>query len=253
MKHFRIVLGMAVGALLACESTTGPGTSQLPLGDTVVVSIAGGDSMIYHLAIPAHQAYAVYAKALSGAAQIYFQERNNQLPGFAATLFANTQQGQPLLAGNLFLLAYAFAADFDVHVTPVPANSSTQLQLFLYRVDSLPEGRAAAFAIGDTVSGSIDPGTDVDVFTVSGTAGQQVTAVLQQQATAPGVPQLSVTDPSGTMRGVAITSGINTTGSTGVIAGTGLPVTGVYTFTVSQVSGQSGYRGAYRFWTTLGP
>ena len=46
-------------------------------------------------------------------------------------------------------------------------------------IDRAPEGRPAAFTLGDTVSEAIDPAADIDEFVFQGTAGQSVDAFLQ--------------------------------------------------------------------------
>lgn len=46
-------------------------------------------------------------------------------------------------------------------------------------IDRAPEGRAAAFALGDTVSEAIDPAADIDEFVFQGIAGESVDAFLQ--------------------------------------------------------------------------
>jgi hypothetical protein len=53
-------------------------------------------------------------------------------------------------------------------------------------VNGPPESRPAAFAVGDTVSESLESGMDVDEFTFDGTAGQVVDLVGLQAPTTPG-------------------------------------------------------------------
>jgi hypothetical protein len=53
-------------------------------------------------------------------------------------------------------------------------------------VNGPPESRPAAFAVGDTVTESLESAMDVDEFTFDGTAGQVVDLVGLQAPTAPG-------------------------------------------------------------------
>ena len=53
-------------------------------------------------------------------------------------------------------------------------------------VNGPPESRPAAFAVGDTVTESLESGMDVDEFTFDGTAGQVVDLVGLQAPTTPG-------------------------------------------------------------------
>jgi hypothetical protein len=102
----------------------------------------------------------------------------------------------------------------------------------------------AVITPGDTVSGeTIERFGDIDVFTLSGTAGQQFNVFLQSFAPSPGLvgTDLVVIDPSGNL--LDGTQGLDSTvdlllNSTGRFT---LPVTGTYEIWLQ------GMPGAYRF------
>jgi hypothetical protein len=102
-----------------------------------------------------------------------------------------------------------------------------------------PETVSPAIALGDTITGeSLNHQGDIDEFTFSGTAGAIVTAYLNTPGGFPGnAAVLDVLEPgTGNVLGT-VSSGNSapnlTDQSTGAIV---LPVTGVYTVRISQLS-----------------
>ena len=126
-------------------------------------------------------------------------------------------------------------------------------RLFLYQIDRRPEHVSATITLGDTVSGeAIDLPGDIDEFTFSGAAGEELNAFLQAQSGSPETHlQLEVLDGGGTLVSYAQSVGTDTSllrQPTGRFA---LPSTGTYRLRVSGVNGGPSYpdelnRGAYR-------
>ena len=126
-------------------------------------------------------------------------------------------------------------------------------RVFLYPIDRRPEHVSTTITLGDTVSGeAIDLPGDIDEFTFSGAAGEELNAFLQAQSGSLETHlQLEVLDGGGTL--VSYTQSVGTDTSllrqpTGRFA---LPRTGTYRLRVSGVNGGPSYpdelnRGAYR-------
>ena len=78
------------------------------------------------------------------------------------------------------------------------SDAAGSYRLYLYRVNRAPESVPAVVTIGDTITGeSIDPPGDVDEFTLSGTAGQQVNIFVEAESSATGGIQFSLLNPAG--------------------------------------------------------
>lgn len=105
--------------------------------------------------------------------------------GLGALAFVDSTSGAALLGtpsagGQQETKRVAFPAAGVLQIRVQAVGSRTGSYSFsTVPIDHAPEGRAAAFTIGDTVSEAIDPAADIDEFVFQGTAGQSVDAFLQ--------------------------------------------------------------------------
>ena len=238
----------ALAAALSCESATGPGTpGRLTPGDTIAVTLAPHDTLrVYYFAASTAADYIVYVQVLRGSVLLDVLDSTGAHDLYATVV---SPTGRPLTQSLGLHVQVQAGGVYGLKVSPYPADSSAQLRFLIYEVNAGPESRAAAFSIGDTVSGeSLEPASDIDQFTVHGDSGQRVVAVLQALAPA-GVGQLvlEVRDTAGFLGYTIATPGGVATTTTGAIF---FPVTGTYTFDI-RANGPTPtpYHGAYQFWT----
>lgn len=124
---------------------------------------------------------------------------------------------------------------------PMPYSVATTV------VNPAPEHVPSAVTIGDTITGeSIDYIGDLDQFTFSGTAGQQIVVNFQTpQGAGQGTMVLQLLGPDGSALGQVVSSFNSTPLTTGTIT---LPTTGTYTIAVSGAdNGASPAVGPYVF------
>jgi len=123
-------------------------------------------------------------------------------------------------------------------------------------VNGPPESRPAAFAVGDTVTESLESGMDVDEFTFDGTAGQVVDLVGLQAPTTPGGSTgaiVEVIDQTTNDRiGQLSVRAANVGTMNAALSGLGLPHTGRYLVRIrSEPTATFEYpAGPYRFLIT---
>ena len=123
-------------------------------------------------------------------------------------------------------------------------------------VNGPPESRPAAFAVGDTVTESLESGMDVDEFTFDGTAGQVVDVVGLQAPTTPGGSTgaiVEVIDQTSNDRiGQLSLRAANVGTMNAALSGLGLPHTGRYLVRIrSEPTATFEYpAGPYRFLIT---
>ncbi|HEV8398951.1 MAG TPA: hypothetical protein VGQ18_03835 [Gemmatimonadales bacterium] len=123
-------------------------------------------------------------------------------------------------------------------------------RVYVYAIDRRPEHVPAAIAIGDTVSGEqIELPGDVDEFTFSGTAGEEINAFFQaEDGTQETLLQLELLEPAGTMFRSVQSVGTDTSllhQATGTMV---LPSTGTYRIRVrAPGTFMDRSRGPYRF------
>jgi hypothetical protein len=148
------------------------------------------------------------------------------------------------------------ASQTGTYVVRVLGSGSHQIadtgryRVYVYAIDPRPEHVPAAVAIGDTVSGEqIELPSDVDEFTFSGIAGEEVNTFFQaEDGSAATFFELEILEPAGTVLRTVQSLGTDTSliqRATGTFK---LPSTGTYRV---RVQGTGSYadqsRGAYRF------
>lgn len=121
-------------------------------------------------------------------------------------------------------------------------------RLYVYQIDPLPEHRGAAIAPGDTVSGeSIDKPGDVDEFTFSGSAGEELNLAFQSLPTS-NTFRVDVMSPGNLSIAYAETFFPDTTLYQTITGTFTLPSTGTYRIRVASNDSRFGYDiGPYRF------
>ena len=132
---------------------------------------------------------------------------------------------------------------FGISVYGQPYEDATgSYRLYLYRINRAPETVAAVVPIGDTISGeAIDLPGDIDVFTISGSAGQQVNLFVQTESASFEGLLFSLHDPAGHRM---YSTSVRGPGTSLFEQGTGrftLPTTGSYQLQFE------GATGPYRF------
>ena len=129
-------------------------------------------------------------------------------------------------------------------------------RFLVFGIDRAPEGANAVIAPGDTVQGeALDPAGDVDEYTFSGTAGQEI-AVFLQTFTGSFGPclVLDLLDQAGTLNENRLGNRVTSCGSPGTLTGDGrstgrvaLPRTASYAVRVQGIESSSAH-GPYRLW-----
>jgi hypothetical protein len=135
-------------------------------------------------------------------------------------------------------------------------HDTGQYTFSVNHVNGPPESRPAAFAVGDTVTESLESGMDVDEFTFDGTAGQVVDLVGLQAPTTPGGSTgaiVEVMDQTTNDRiGQLALRAANVGTMNAALSGLGLPHTGRYVVRIrSEPTATFEYPvGPYRFLIT---
>ncbi len=142
------------------------------------------------------------------------------------------------------------------YVLRVAGTNSSQIadtgryRLFLYGIDRRPEHVPAVIPSGVAVLGEdIGLPGDIDEFTFSGVAGEQVDAFFQAQNGSPDDRlQLWVLDPGGVVQRSILSTGTDTSLYQQVTGRFALPSTGTYRLRVTGYDNYCGrgYRGAYQ-------
>lgn len=148
-----------------------------------------------------------------------------------------------------------FPVQAGAHVVRVLGSDSHQVadtgryRVYVYAIDPRPEHVPATIALGDTVSGEqIERPGDIDEFTFSGLAGEELNAFFQAEDRSQRTfLQLDVFEPAGGLFRSVQSSGTDTSliqRATGTFV---LPTTGTYRVRVWSESFMDQGRGPYRF------
>lgn len=149
-----------------------------------------------------------------------------------------------------------FSPFSGTYVVRVAGSGSHQIadtgryRVYLYAIDRAPEHVPAVIAIGDTVSGEqIELPGDIDEFSFSGTAGEEINAFFQAEDGSQETSlDLEVLAPAGSMLSSVRSVGTDSSllrQATGTFV---LPTTGTYRVRVYRQSGfMDRSRGPYRF------
>ena len=174
-------------------------------------------------------------------------------PGGPALAIAACQGSDTSLFGRVTnLLETSQAGNYILRVAgtnPSQIADTGRYRVFLYAIDRRPEHVAAAIPSGVALSEEIDLPGDIDEFTFSGVAGEQVDAFFQGQNGSPDDRlQLYVVDPAGSVLRSIQSAGTDTSLFQQVTGRFALPSTGTYRLRVSGYDGYCarGYRGAYQ-------
>lgn len=239
----RISAGWWLGliALCACiDSPVGPvrpHTTLIVVGDTVQGNMpTGGDQVRFEFQAANNYPYAVFLQATGSRMQVAATDTSESVglgstqadPGFDLLDRATG----PFQFGNSRVLLL------------VGATSAGSFRLFVYRIHEEPESRATRFAIGDTVTETLETLADIDTFVVSGTAGQEVVGYAEPlDGHRPGIVSVDIESLANVL-GMSGDSDLQQS-STGRFV---LPATRDYGVKVHSGNGGSGwYRGPYRF------
>jgi hypothetical protein len=133
---------------------------------------------------------------------------------------------------------------------PSQVADTGRYRLFLYAIDRRPEHVPSVILSGVAVLGEdIGLPGDIDEFTFSGVAGEQVDAFFQAQNGSPDDRlQLEVVDPAGVVLRSILSAGTDTSLLQQVTGRFALPSTGTYRLRLTGYDGYCapGYRGAYQ-------
>jgi hypothetical protein len=198
-------------------------------------------------------------QASPGAAFMAFLQSANPvqaemaLPNGPPLAIAACQGSDTSLFGRVTnLLETSQAGNYVLRVAgtnPSQIADTGRYRVFLYAIDRRPEHVAAAIPSGVALGEEIDLPGDIDEFTFSGVAGEQVDAFFQAQNGSPDDRlQLYVVDPAGSVLRSIQSTGTDTSLFRQVTGRFALPSTGTYRLRVSGYDGYCarGYRGAYQ-------
>ena len=236
----RGVVAALLGAAAACaDQPFGPlkNFQDITVGDTVTGNLKSGEPQLFKFPTYSESSYAVFLQSLSGNKTVVVSDTSEAwvlASGVAAPGMTLLQRGVgPFFFGE---------APVEVKIS----GDAGGFRLLVYSVRRGPEGRAAGFAIGDTVAETLGTLADIDTFSFAGQAGQEVIAYLQALNDSPvGVLNLSLSGLRGTWS-AAGDSDLEQN-PTGRFL---LPNTAHYTVTVQAATdgyGYRTYRGPYRF------
>jgi len=237
-----LLAGLASGLASCGEPTTlgPPHTFQLiHAGDTVAGRLpAGGGEVRYAFPAQSDSIYAVFLQSKGGRLLLEASDTARSV----ALAALEVDPGPDLLEQGT--LAFTFGTG-PVLVT-VSGAAGGAFRLFVYQVHEGPERRPARFAMGDTVSETLETLADIDTFVVSGSAGQEVIGYVQGlDPTASGFVSLDL-ETLASASGTGGDSDLQQE-ATGRIV---LPATRDYRALVQSSlfpTGRRLYRGAYRF------
>jgi len=239
---------VAGGACGGHDSTgpTSPSPTAFLVGDTVAGSVTAPDTEIVYRVHPTDGYYAVFLQTLSGTIGLTISYAGN--PTVLAT--AISFPGRVLLDNATEV--FWGQGDVEIRLTRRVSSQAT-FRFVMLPVNTAPENHAAALTVGDTVNDeTLATMADIDEFTFSGKASQQIVAQIQALRPAgTGTIEVDLIDPSNGHRfGLAKSSGGDSTfdiQSTGVIS---LPADRLYHATVHSLRAQnvadSNYTGPYR-------
>lgn len=251
-RAFRwLMLATCVAVSATCESPTEPrGVGErVAAGVTVSGKATPATVQRYSFLVEQDGEYAVFLAAPAGSAQLTVLD--SQHVQLLAHLSADPTSG-PLLSNATPDLALTKGT---VLLITVGAQTAVGFDFQVYAVNPAPELRAAAFSIGDTVTGEdIVPVADVDNFWMQGQAGQEIVVVPQPLGAAgAGTLILAVTD---SLTHSEIGYAFNDPGSPSphTTARIRLFSSGAYRFQLRGVTGINSnvaprYHGPYRFWS----
>ncbi len=241
-----VVTAFLFVAITSCGDTTGPDAGgRLALGQPVTGQVGGDTVRTYEFLAAAGGEYRVELQALEGGVELVIVDSASQQQ--VNQLWAHPVQFPTMST----VIASRDGGVYQLRLRSTPPGSGQVRFLFQVNARStVPELRPGAFAVGDTVSGeTMASADDVDQFSMSATAGDEIVAVAEGLAGATGMMRLRLLDaPAGTA--LPTWYWVGGGGPTPVTTGAVLvPATGRLVFRFESESGQPAFAGAYRFWT----
>jgi hypothetical protein len=251
--RFPVAALVVAAAFVACDSPTGPGNhravQRISLEQTVADEVAPDDtSRRYSFVSSDSGLYGVYVQLLEGRATLLVQDSATHAIRTAISLLPSTG---PLHAQATAPFILPRGATTVIEIRALPFGSTAPFRLQPHRIDTRPEHQLLGnqFAIGDTIATeSLDDILDVDEFTTTGTAGQEIAAAIKATgSTGTEGITLTVFDPNHFFTTYTFTSA----GEPGAVTGRfALPTSGTYRFRVQSILGLQGrYTGPFTFWS----
>ena len=247
MHNYRIACAfLAAVAFSACASSTEPGSGdRLPSGTTVDASLTATDTI------------QVWSFAVSGASQVTVSlgvEGGDIMAWVTDSVSGDTLGVQgafgPLqILHGLTIQAPVTGRVYLLQVRAFPVAGPRTIHARIEKIVFAPETRPAAFVVGDTVSGeSLDPSSDVDIFTGTGQPGG--TAIIVGEAPAPGSGRLAL-DALDSLTGASLATALVSAGQppTGGFFPFTIPSNGKFFVRATTIGTTPAFHGAYRFWT----
>lgn len=168
------VLAVAIG-FLSCDSPTEPPAEGRVSVDRVIEgTLSTTDSIDRYtfLAVAGHT-YSVSFEALSGWVALYLRDSVSSTPLVGGSDVA----GGSGLEENV-TLDLRPAADQVISVEITGVQYPVTYRVRINDAPSAPEGRAARFVFGDTVSEALSSSFDVDEYVAAGQAGQEIVTLI---------------------------------------------------------------------------
>jgi hypothetical protein len=244
-KPLRIaLLAVAIG-FLSCDSPTEPpAEGRVSVGQVIQGSLSSTDSSDTYtfLALAGHT-YSVSFEAIAGSIGLRLRDSAS---GTALTFAFDFSGGAGLDENVTFDLRPTANQVLLIEIISVTLPSTYRVRI--NDVPTTPEGRAARFAFGDTISEMLNSSFDVDDFVAAGQAGQEVVTLIEALGPAfTGQVVVEVTAPGST-------DPLTSSGAIpGLPEGTNaervvLPTSGDYRFLVRGLGTDNHrYTGPYRF------
>lgn len=230
-----------LGVVAGCEDTSvepnRPHTTFIIVGDTVQGSMPpSGDQVRFEFQAANNYPYAVFLQATGSRMQITASDTSESV-GLG---YSQADPGLDLLDRATGPFQFG---NGRVRLL-VSSTGAGSFRLFVYRIHEEPESHALRFAIGDTVTETLETLADIDTFVVSGTAGQELVGYAEAlDVHEPGIVSVDIESLANVL-GMSGDSDLQQS-STGRFA---LPATRDYGVKVHSGNGGSGwYRGPYRF------
>ncbi len=185
-----LCLAVMAGACGTSDSTGPTGSSgaeqRIKVGDTLLVAIARPDSIVrVSFQADADQQVALFAQGMGGEAWLvpFDSSTGTRLDG---SILLTASPALPLTAVRTARLQVARGQTVVFEVSRRSGQSSTEVRLWLYRVNSQPELVPALVSPDDTIIGeTLDNSADVDEFRVAGAAPEVHIGFL---LAGPGIP-----------------------------------------------------------------
>jgi hypothetical protein len=248
---------VVAAALAGCGGSTEPkDDGRVHTGAVIDVQLTSTDTALaFPFVATLSGEYAVFVEV--GLGNVFVTLRDSisgvGLPG--ATAF-RSPGGAPLAESIGFRFTATAGTVYVLVAGAFPAGTPATLRFLIERVQLSPESRPAGFTIGDTVSGELlEPSSDVDAFTTSGTPGREAVVVAEAPG-ALGEARLSFSlIDSSSSTGLVRYLGGGTVQVGGLPRTSGrftIPASGRLALRFQSIDGlPSRFHGAYRFWSYL--